>query len=470
MNPLVKFGGLGLLIVLFLSLIRGCGDDVTDVRVQEPEVGTTTGTSPVGPTASEELRTVSTRLDQMDRKYQDLLKENEKLKQIVENPDKGEIGSSDITKRIESLTRQVETLTSAPEGDEKKESKEIERLTAQLGDLEELVVKLGENAQQAAKTGLSGGSNPLVSQSDLDYQVDREYSFDKEELIWIAPVDEPDFVSEGKLAWDTISDYWDDKAKQTAMAVEQTSDDISGIPVFTLPANTTLKSARLTSRLLGRIPNSAGEISSPYGFKVVVPAEAFIANGHELPEISHAFMGGFATGDLALRCARGYITNMTFVFEDGTISQIGDASSQDSQKVLGVLTDVASTECISGELKTNFVETATISGVLSALEAGAKGAISTQTTTTTGDNGTSTSSVTGDSTAVIAGNAASGFVSDGKSWVQERWSQTFDAILVEIGLPIQIETKTAIEIDYDPNGRRIRHLDEQQLRTLMEVR
>jgi integrating conjugative element protein (TIGR03752 family) len=179
-------------------------------------------------------------------------------------------------------------------------------------------------------------------------------------------------------------------------------------------------------------------------------------------------MGGFATGDLGLECARGYVTNMTFIFEDGTIRQIGEASvnGQDGD-VLAVLTDTSGTECISGDVKTNLREMVGTSTLLAGLEAAAQGAVASQTTTTSNSNGTSSSAVTGSSGAVIGGTAIAGAVTDGKRWLDERWNQTFDAILVEIGESIQIEMKKQIAIDYEPEGRRVRHMDGEELENIM---
>ncbi|MCR9909673.1 TIGR03752 family integrating conjugative element protein [Vibrio campbellii] len=469
MNPIVKYGGLLLLALIFLLIIRGCGDGIDDVAIREPSHGQTTGTTALETTAGEELRTVGSRQQRTDGQVQSLQGKVEELQakiETFEGPKNGQ--SQEVNGELEALRKKVEQLENEKNSDNSSNPK-LDVLQQEFTELKELVSTGGNSALHVATNGLkeSDSKNPLDAEND--YEVTTVQTFEKEEMIWIGPVDEPDLVQNGKIVWDELSQYWSDTAERLSEQAQTTKDDAAGIKVFTLPANSTLRGARLSGRMLGRIPGDGGTVEQPYGFKVVVPPESFIANGHDLPEISHAFMAGFATGDLGLRCARGYITNMTFVFEDGTISQIGEPSTNSGgdTEYLAVLTDEASTECIRGELKTDFVEYVTTSGLLSAAEAAAQGAVASQTTNTS-EGGSSSSSVTGSSGVVIAGSAGAGMVSDTKQWVNERWSKTFDAILVEIGRNVQIETKAQIEIDYDPTGRRIRHLDEQSLQELMQ--
>lgn len=467
MNPIVKYGGLALLTLVFLSVIRSCGSGVDDVKVQEPPTGTTTGTTAMESTAGEELRTVGSRQLATDNRVKGLEDKLSTFESTISSLSKTKPQvPSGLNQQLEKLRTEISDLKNENSGNN--ESEEVIALRQQVEDLRNLIEFGGNSAAHVAANGLTRNTDEHNPLND-DYEVTRTKTFDKEEVVWIGPVDEPDLVQNGRIVWDELSNYWDESSERLAASAQASKDDVAGIKVFTLPANSTLRGARLTGRMIGRIPGSDGTVEQPYGFKVVVPPESFIANGHELPEISHAFMGGFATGDLGLRCARGYITNMTFVFEDGTISQVGEltGSSGGESNYLAVLTDVASTECIRGELKTDLLEYATTSGLLSAAEAAAQGAVTSQTTTSS-EGSTTTSSVTGSSSKVIAGSAGAGLVTDAKSWVNERWSKTFDAILVEIGEHVQIETKAQIEIDYDPQGRRLRHVSEEELQELMQ--
>ncbi|HHE0352483.1 TPA: TIGR03752 family integrating conjugative element protein [Vibrio parahaemolyticus] len=469
MNPIVKYGGLALLTVIFLSIIRSCGSGVDDVKIQEPQTGSTTGTTALETTAGEELRTVGSRQLATDNRVNGLEQKLGDIQNAVSKLSQSEPQvPSSLSQQLEKLSQDVAEIKNGDGDGDGQDSEEVVALRQQVEDLRQLVELGTNNATHVLNNGLKNDSDDHNPLND-EYEVNRVTTFDKEEVVWIGPVDEPDLVQNGKIVWDELSNYWDQASERIAQNAQSSKEDVTGIKVFTLPANSTLRGARLTGRMIGRIPGDGGTVEQPYGFKVVVPPESFIANGHELPEISHAFMGGFATGDLGLRCARGYITNMTFVFEDGTISQVGEPSiaGGGDTNYLAVLTDVASTECISGELKSDFVEYATTSGLLNAAEAAAQGAVASQTTTSN-EGGTSTSSVTGSSGAVIAGSAGAGFVSDSKKWVNERWAKTFDAILVEIGKSVQIETKAQIEIDYDPQGRRTHHISEEELQQLMQ--
>ena len=81
------------------------------------------------------------------------------------------------------------------------------------------------------------------------------------------------------------------------------------------------------------------------------------ANGLRIPHLLQMIVSGYCEGDLNLVSVRGWITSLTFVFEDGTIStttsndnDIGNFTKSNS---LGYLSDQYGNPFIRGKLITN---------------------------------------------------------------------------------------------------------------------
>jgi hypothetical protein len=51
----------------------------------------------------------------------------------------------------------------------------------------------------------------------------------------------------------------------------------------------------------------------------------------------------------------------------------------------------------------------------------------------------------------------SGGVDDAKDWFNQRTKSSFDVIFVPSGKSVKILTQEQINIDYDPNGRKLDH-------------
>lgn len=240
-------------------------------------------------------------------------------------------------------------------------------------------------------------------------------------------------------------------------------------PVYTLPSNATLMGSIAMTALIGRIPVD-GTVNDPFPFKVLIGAENLTANGIDLPDVTGAIVSGTASGDWTLSCVRGSIRSMTFVFGDGTVrtvpgTQRGEpddssgsegASGVTTDGSLGWISDLHGIPCVSGERRSNAQQYLGTQALITAAGAGAASLIKS-------DNG-NVAMVAGSSgqlgTVGISGNEAMGRilasgVQDMSQWVNKLYGQAFAAVYVQPGARVAVHLERPINIDYDPNGRRV---------------
>jgi flagellar basal body-associated protein FliL len=240
---------------------------------------------------------------------------------------------------------------------------------------------------------------------------------------------------------------------------------LSSKPVLTIPANATAVQNRLMTALVGRIPVK-GVVTDPYPFKIVFSDDTLAANGLRVPNLRQMIVSGYTEGDLNLLSVRGWVTSLTFVFNDGTIST---TSSNDNnigrytkENALGYLSDDTGNPFIRGKLITNAPAFVGVNVALGAAEGAANAFAQSQTTSNTNNVGTSTSSVTGSVGAFVAGQSAGNAMNQVQQWWHDREAQSFDAVYVPTVNPKTQKPQTVvvnfakeIHIDYDPQGRKL---------------
>lgn len=233
-------------------------------------------------------------------------------------------------------------------------------------------------------------------------------------------------------------------------------------PVYTLPENSTLTGSVAMTALLGRVPVN-GTVSDPYPFKVLIGRDNLTANGVELPDVEGAIISGTASGDWTLSCVRGTVHSMTFVFRDGTVRTVPQATNKansDSNKSqgseIGWLSDPYGLPCIPGERKSNAAEYIGSQFLLAGSSAAAQAFANGQTTSTV-DSGSVTSAVTGNSGQYVLGQALGGGLKESADWFKQRYGQMFDAIYVPPGHPVAIHITRQIPIDYESQGRKVKY-------------
>ena len=235
------------------------------------------------------------------------------------------------------------------------------------------------------------------------------------------------------------------------------------IPFYTIPPNATAIHDQLMTALVGRIPVK-GVVTDPYPFKIVFSDDTLAANGLRVPHLKQMIVSGFTEGDVNLRVVRGWVTSLTFVFEDGTISSITSNDNNigkfTKENALGYLTDQYGNP-IQGTLITNapeYLGTKVALGVTSGFAtAYAQSQVSNQSNAFGGNSST----VTGSPLKFMLGQGATNGANQAQNWFDERAENSFDAIYVPTidkdGKPVEISVNFAkeIPINYDPNGRRV---------------
>lgn len=236
------------------------------------------------------------------------------------------------------------------------------------------------------------------------------------------------------------------------------------IPYYTIPANGTAVRDRLMTALVGRIPVK-GVVTDPYPFKIVFSDDTLAANGLRVPNLRQMIVSGYTEGDLNLVSVRGWVTSLTFVFNDGTISTTtsnnNDIGHFTKDNALGYLSDARGNPFIRGHLITNAPAFLTGNTLLNAGQGFAAALAAEQTSSTTNPIGGSTTIVTGSPLKYAAGQSGVNAVSGIQQWWMDREGNSFDAIYVptvdDKGQPIEISVNFAkeIDIDYNPHGRKI---------------
>ncbi len=237
------------------------------------------------------------------------------------------------------------------------------------------------------------------------------------------------------------------------------------IPYYTIPANATSVKDKLMTALVGRIPVK-GVVTDPYPFKIVISDDNLAANGLRIPHLLQMIVSGYCEGDLNLVSVRGWITSLTFVFDDGTIStttsndnDIGNFTKSNS---LGYLSDQYGNPFIRGKLITNAPEFLSINAGLG-MAAGAANAYSQSQTTSDGSILGGDTAVTGSQSKFVLGQSLSNGTSAVQQWWADREQQSFDAVYVPTtdsqGNTVQIAVNFSkeIHIDYDPAGRKLNY-------------
>lgn len=245
-------------------------------------------------------------------------------------------------------------------------------------------------------------------------------------------------------------------------------DNSKVIAYYTIPANATSVKDRLMTALVGRIPIK-GVVTDPYPFKIVISDDNLAANGLRIPHLLQMIVSGYCEGDLNLVSVRGWITSLTFVFDDGTIStttsndnDIGNFTKSNS---LGYLSDKYGNPFIRGRLITNAPAYLSGNVAIGAATGAANAYAQSQVTNNNSVLGNS-SAVTGSQGKYIVGQALSSSATEVQQWWHDREEQSFDAVYVaptneqDEYVEIAVNFAKEIHIDYDPKGRKLNYANQ----------
>jgi integrating conjugative element protein (TIGR03752 family) len=240
---------------------------------------------------------------------------------------------------------------------------------------------------------------------------------------------------------------------------------------FTVPENATLIGSTAMTALVGRIPVN-GRVTDPMPFKALIGRPNLAANGLDVPnDIAGMVVSGTAVGDWGLSCVQGYISSVTFIFNDGRIKTVSDRRKANASATntgglnagvaagdaIGWISDERGTPCISGELITNAPTYLTAKIGLKALEAAASAAAAAQTTSTTNALGGGSTTVTGDVNKFVLNQTAVGGLRETGDWLNSRLNSSFDAVYVKPGARIVIHIDRELAIDKDDELRKLNY-------------
>lgn len=224
-------------------------------------------------------------------------------------------------------------------------------------------------------------------------------------------------------------------------------------PRFTVPVNATMLDARAMTALIGRIPVQ-GQLQDPYPVKVVVGPEGLASNGLTLPsDLRGVVFSGAARGDWGLGCVRVQLSSATFTFDDGTIRTL---STEGEEEALGYISDAAGNPCIDGERISNAPKVLAARFAAGAFEAAARGFAQAQTNQVVTGGGSVVTAID-DAARFGAYTGLAGGAEDAQDWLEARLAQSFDAVYAPPGAVVAVHIQQALEIDYEPDGRKLIH-------------
>ena len=440
-NRLLPFLALVILLILVAIGARSCGDSGDRGTLQEvPKAA-----APDADTPADTIRTLTARLGEVKTALEGVRSDNQSLR------DK----QADLER----------DLRAAQEGD-----RTGERVTALTRRIEELSAQVHTMGQPKAGAG----------EVPVGFGLDGE---GKEEVVWIRPLDQPDdkkpgFVPASATAGQSGGGLLGGGSSTQQLARQQEKAPLQ--PYYTVPRNATLIGGTGLTAMIGRVPIK-GAVRDPVPFKVIVGRENLAANGYDIPGIEGMIFSGYGVGDWTLACVHGRVTSVTYVFQDGTIRTItadrntnGDASggagatanqiptsgntATDMQNSLGWISDDRGIPCVSGQRVTNAPTYLASRVGLTAAEAAAAAAAASETTTILTGLGGANSAVTGDKGRYVWASALQGGVKETDEWLKERMENSYDAIFAPPGMQLAVHLDRELQIDYDPQGRRLSHV------------
>ena len=229
------------------------------------------------------------------------------------------------------------------------------------------------------------------------------------------------------------------------------------IPMFTIPDTSTLVVNAAMTPFIGRVPNRGNAVPDPFRFKLITGADNLATNGLRIPGIDNIVWSGFAVGVRENSCVRGFIDTITYTFQDGRVQTITSGKSRggNSNQNLGYITDLWGKPCIRGQLISNASDYLFDRGSAAFLAAIAEAAAASQVTVQSNTDGSMSQFITGNTGEFVASKGISGVAKEIADYVRERAANAFDVVYVPSGVEVQIFVERQINIDYDPNGRKI---------------
>jgi len=381
-----------------------------------------------------------------------LQKENERLKQEI----------SKLLKMEGNLKGRIENRFQNAERDAEAKQRELEhtqdltrglvaRLEKRLEELQgqEESSQTSANGYDINSAGIPTGLGYDQTGSPVDY----------DQVVWTNPLEATvDPTDPSKISLPDFSlnpDELPAPAAGIARNATEKSKEERSIKAYTIPDNATLLGSISMTAMLGRIP-VGGQVVDPYPFKIMVGPENLSSNGIKIPGLNGIKMSGIAKGDWTLSCVSGQIESMTFTFQDGTLVTFPEPGASGAEPIAW-FSDKYGIPCVTGKRITNAPSYLAQRIGLTAASSYSKAKADAEFATQTNAFGGSTQALTGDPTVVARNDAIASGLDEVTDWLDERQSNSFDAIYVEPGTEIVVHVTEQIAIDYDPEGRKVNH-------------
>ena len=235
--------------------------------------------------------------------------------------------------------------------------------------------------------------------------------------------------------------------------------DPEAVPFATIPPGATLWRATAMTALIGRV-SIGGGVVDPMPVKIIVGRENLAANGHRIDGLAGTIFTGQAIGDWNLSCVRINLQAASFVFDSGEIVSLGSIAkrgdSNDSDELLGWVSDTQGNPCISGDRLTDAPKRIGALSLLG-LASGAADAYAQSQVTSVVEQGSQTSSVTGSNTDFVLGRTAASGIDSMVQDVQTRMRDSFDAVYAPAGVEVAVHIASELRLDHHPDNRHLNY-------------
>lgn len=220
------------------------------------------------------------------------------------------------------------------------------------------------------------------------------------------------------------------------------------IPYYTIPAGSDLGNTTLLSALIGEVPIDGKLMQPLFPFSALISRGDLIAsNGVPLPpDITGMKVNGYAIGVGSfldnISCARAYVTSILFTFQDGHFVVVGKEQMTNSvdlvnNESLGYLTTPYGNPCIHGTYYTNAPRVLAAMMATSGLSGAGNALSQWQMTYFAGPNGAA-AAPTGSLGQYAAGGALAEGSAKGADWLEKRIQGSFDMVFVPASVPYRI--------------------------------
>lgn len=435
-NPLIKFIVIPIAVIVIGVVLMSVFSGNSGNRRGEVVKSNSINDSATGDTPVETLKTLTFEMTKVEEQNRKLIAENQDLK----NKSQGEWEQwkNDLLNKVKQKLDSQSNVS----------NQEIQRLQQDFERREQVAKSNSDNFDGLAIDTNDGKDHQFVWIGDLDHSKnDYEKKEDNSSLIDdAASILNPSIQDKNNDSQQNNKDIKNNKNYR---------DKIT--PYYTIPKNTILTGAIALQPLIGRIPID-GKVEDPYNFKAVLGAKSIAANNAKIPSnISGIIISGTATGDLLGQCARGTIDSMTFIFPDWRIS----TTTAENGEHLGEIAGIHGEQCIAGKFHSNALEYLGGTAGLSFLQGYANALSQAQTVNSYAPDAAITTVIKNGNKYAI-GQGASQAADSAIRWWNQRVQNSFDYVEVanvnlktHAPLKLNIIINKEIDIDYDPNGRKV---------------